>query len=54
MTDRQKGERLLGLGQQAVQQGDVDALRSTVAQLWQLMPDEEQENYGRGIGASIQ
>jgi molecular chaperone DnaK len=54
MTDRQKGERLLGLGQQAVQQGDVDALRSTVVQLWQLMPDEEQENYGRGIGAGIQ
>ena len=54
MSDRQKGERLLGLGQQAVQQGDVDALRSTVIQLWQLMPDEEQENYGRGIGASIQ
>ena len=54
MTDRQKGERLLGLGQQAIQQGEVDALRSTVAQLWQLMPDEEQENYGRGIGAGIQ
>lgn len=54
MTDRQKGERLLGLGQQAIQQGDVDALRSTVIQLWQLMPDEEQENYGRGIGAGIQ
>lgn len=54
MTDRQKGERLLGLGQQAIQQGDVDALRSTVYQLWQLMPDEEQENYGRGIGAGIQ
>jgi molecular chaperone DnaK len=54
MTDRQKGERLLGLGQQAVQQGDVEALRSTVSQLWQLMPAEEQENYGRGIGAGIQ
>jgi molecular chaperone DnaK len=55
MSDRQRAERLLGLGQQAIQQGDVPALRSVVQQLWSLMPnDDDQQEFRRGIGANIQ
>jgi molecular chaperone DnaK len=55
MSDRQKAERLLGLGQQAVQQGDVDALRSAIFQLANLLPDDDDNlDLKRGIGANIQ
>lgn len=52
-ADQSKARQLIALGTQAVQRGDIDALRSACAQLMSLLPRDEQDNFGRGIGADL-
>jgi len=51
--DQSKAKQLIALGMQAAQRGDIDALRSTGMQLISMLPREQQDGFGRGVGADI-
>lgn len=51
-TDVRRARDLVREGREALQQGDRDALRNVVQQLWRLMPEDPRERalgYGSGL-----
>ena len=53
MRDPSAAERLVAQGRQAIQRGNVEALRSSVVQLLQLLPRDIAEAVQRGYGSGL-
>lgn len=51
--DQNRAKQVITLGMQATQNGDIDALRNAVKQLWGMLPKEDRDNFERGVGAGI-
>lgn len=51
--DQGRAKQVIALGMQATQNGDLDALRNAVRQLWGMLPPEDKEDFERGVGAGI-
>ncbi len=51
--DQARAKQVIGLGMQATQSGDIDALRNAVRQLWGMLPKATKEEFERGVGAGI-
>jgi molecular chaperone DnaK len=51
--DQARAKQVIGLGMQATQSGDIDALRNAVRQLWGMLPKETKDDFERGVGAGI-
>jgi molecular chaperone DnaK len=49
-TNKEEAERLLEMGQNYLQQNNVDGLRNVVFKLWNLLPRQIVENVQRGLG----
>lgn len=52
-SDQARARQLIALGTQAVQRGDIDALRSACVQLIGLLPPGDADDFGRGIGGDL-
>ena len=51
--DQGRAKQVITLGMQATQNGDIDALRNAVRQLWGMLPKATKEEFERGVGAGI-
>ena len=51
--DQALAKQVITLGMQATQNGDLDALRHAVRQLWSMLPKADRDDFERGVGAGI-
>ena len=51
--DQERAKQVIVLGTKATQNGDIDALRNAVRQLWGMLPKETKDDFERGVGAGI-
>jgi molecular chaperone DnaK len=51
--DQGRAKQVISLGMQATQNGDIEALRNAVRQLWGMLPKATKEEFERGVGAGI-
>ncbi len=52
-TDQNDAERLIDMGQNYLQQNNVDGLKNVVFKLWALLPKQVVEEVQRGFGAGL-
>jgi molecular chaperone DnaK len=51
--DQARAKQIITMGMQATQNGDIDALRNAVRQLWSMLPKQDRDDFERGVGAGI-